>query len=1180
MAKRAKNPAGDMPFLDHLEELRWRILWSLLALAVGAVIGFFLVQRFDVLTLLKQPIEPFLPEGKLFVTRPTDAFLITLKLALVIGLVLAFPVILAQIWRFVTPALYEHERRMIVPALLAGLGLFIAGAVMAFLWVLPAVLRILFSFQHRDLEFIITADAYFGFATQMILAFGILFETPLVMVMLSGLGLISPQAFARHRPIALVLASIVAALLTPPDALSMMMMMVPVVVLYELGIVLARLVGSRRRRGTIGTAAILLVLCGAPTSLDAQQPPRPQEQQPDSAAARARADSLGQPMDTATARRLGLPTAPSRSMPQADSIMQELLRRAGFSVLRYAADSVTLFGGTNEVVLSGSALVEREGSMLEADTVRFRQNDCRLFAAGDPALFDRGTVLVGEGMRYDTCERIGTVREALTSFQQSGVQWFLRGGLEVDSGSTRIYGASANLSSCDQPEPHYYFGAGSVKWVSNTIMVARPAILYVRDVPIMWLPFLFQDMRQGRRSGMLVPRFGISDLVRPNSGYRRHVSNIGYYFAISDYTDFQASLDWFSGNFISLNGQFRYRWLNRFLSGGVSVSRIWESGAEGSPGQRSMRLQWNHQQSFDMRTRLSASVDFATSARVLERNAVDPFVQTATLASNINFSKQFDWGVFTAGGSRRQDLSNNTVSQTLPTITLSPSPIDIGESVTWSPGFSFTNSQSFDQQPGTIVDLPPVGGVPRKDTTLTDTRNTSFSLRTPFRIGRWNWQNDLSVTDVHSNRAFTVTIPDPLEPGDSLTRRYSEDFRTGVDWNTSINLPTLFPGTWKLQPSLGIANATAAGPFLLRTPFTGGDFVAQGKRLSFGASISPTLFGFFPGIGPVSRVRHALSPRVRWNYAPAAEVNEAYARALDPTGRNPVLRSPAAHSISLGLSQTFEGKLRPAPGDTTTDPRQARKLKLMSIQTSDITYDFEQAKEEGRTGWRTQNLSNQFTSDLLPGFSLSMTHDLWRGQVGSDTAQFDPFLTSVSARFSLSSHTFRSIFALLTGGTTEPDAEGSQTPLDPQDPIAPEGTGFGPRSGLDPTLDRITSGARGRGLRASFTYDDQRRRPIPGQDDSNLPATSRNNRTLGMSLAFQPSEDWSVSWNTLYNLTTNEFGQHVVRLDRDLHRWRATFSFIRAPNGNFAFNFFISLTDQPDIKFQYDQRTVRQGGVR
>ncbi len=237
-----------MPFLDHLEELRWRILWSLAALIVGSVIGFYLLQQFHLFDLLTAPIVPYLPDGNLYVTRPTDPIIITLKLSVAIGLILGSPVIFAQLWKFLAPALFQHEKRYIVPALIAGLGLFLAGVLMAYLWVLPAVFAILHKFGVRlgDLQFIITANEYIGFTIQIILAFGIMFQLPVVMTMMSAIGLIRPETFVRHRPIALVIGAIFAALLTPPDVFSMMMMMAPLLLLYEVGITVSRILVKRR----------------------------------------------------------------------------------------------------------------------------------------------------------------------------------------------------------------------------------------------------------------------------------------------------------------------------------------------------------------------------------------------------------------------------------------------------------------------------------------------------------------------------------------------------------------------------------------------------------------------------------------------------------------------------------------------------------------------------------------------------------------------------------------------------------------------------------------------------------------------------------------------------------------------------------------------------------------------
>ena len=242
-----RNPKGEMPFLDHLEELRRRILWSLAAIVAGTIISFILVQNFDVMELLKEPIEPYLPDGRLHITRPTDAFMVTLKLALIGGLVLSAPVVIGHVWGFLSPALYEHEKRYITPFLIGAVGLFAAGVLMAYLWVLPVALRILLTkFQADYLEYIITAREYFAFASQLIVAFGLMFEVPIVMIFLSAIGIVNPATFAKQRPYALVIAAILAAMLTPPDVMSMMMLMLPVILLYEVGILIGRVVWKRR----------------------------------------------------------------------------------------------------------------------------------------------------------------------------------------------------------------------------------------------------------------------------------------------------------------------------------------------------------------------------------------------------------------------------------------------------------------------------------------------------------------------------------------------------------------------------------------------------------------------------------------------------------------------------------------------------------------------------------------------------------------------------------------------------------------------------------------------------------------------------------------------------------------------------------------------------------------------
>src|SRR3954467_72529 len=258
---------GEMPFLDHLEELRSRILRSLAAVVVAFALGLWLVQRFQLVSLLKEPIAPYLTGGKLVVTSPTEPVMIVFKLGFLVGLVLASPVILWQTWAFLAPALYAREKRALVPSLFVGLVLFLTGMVSAYILVVPRALRVLFSFQTEAIAPFITYDAYFGFVLQITLALGLSLELPLVTIILTWLGVIGPSELNRFRRFAVVGAFIAGAILSPgTDLLSMVMMTIPLLLLYEVGFAGSVLLERRRRRSAArsmagGTIGLILLLC-------------------------------------------------------------------------------------------------------------------------------------------------------------------------------------------------------------------------------------------------------------------------------------------------------------------------------------------------------------------------------------------------------------------------------------------------------------------------------------------------------------------------------------------------------------------------------------------------------------------------------------------------------------------------------------------------------------------------------------------------------------------------------------------------------------------------------------------------------------------------------------------------------------------------------------------------------
>jgi sec-independent protein translocase protein TatC len=249
--RNSQNPTAEMPFLDHLEELRWRILWSLIALIAMGLLSFFVVIQYDVIGLLKAPIDPYLQDhdGKLIFLGITEPFFVSLKLAVAMGIVLASPVIFYQVWSFFSPALTDREKRSIVPALYLGLVLFMVGAALAYFIALPFTLKFMLTFQAESLEPQITAGFYFSFVTKLLLGFGAMFEMPVVTAVLTAIGVTNSRFLASKRRYAVAAMAVLASMITPGDAITAtLILMGPLLLLYEFSILLAKLVERGRIR--------------------------------------------------------------------------------------------------------------------------------------------------------------------------------------------------------------------------------------------------------------------------------------------------------------------------------------------------------------------------------------------------------------------------------------------------------------------------------------------------------------------------------------------------------------------------------------------------------------------------------------------------------------------------------------------------------------------------------------------------------------------------------------------------------------------------------------------------------------------------------------------------------------------------------------------------------------------
>jgi sec-independent protein translocase protein TatC len=243
-----RSTGDKMSFMEHLGELRTRIVRALIAVLAGLVIAFPLSQR--LVDWLAQPIQK--TGNTLVFLAVTEAFWVQMKVALIAGLFVASPAILWQVWAFIAPGLYAHERKYAAPFVIVGSLLFVGGGAFSLKVVTPYAVQFLLSFARPGLQPMISIGSYIDFVLKFTLAFGLVFELPLALTLAARLGLVTPRALAQNRKYAVLGAFVASAILTPtPDAFNQMLMAGPLIILYEVGIVCARIFARRGQPATV-----------------------------------------------------------------------------------------------------------------------------------------------------------------------------------------------------------------------------------------------------------------------------------------------------------------------------------------------------------------------------------------------------------------------------------------------------------------------------------------------------------------------------------------------------------------------------------------------------------------------------------------------------------------------------------------------------------------------------------------------------------------------------------------------------------------------------------------------------------------------------------------------------------------------------------------------------------------
>ena len=642
----------------------------------------------------------------------------------------------------------------------------------------------------------------------------------------------------------------------------------------------------------------------------------------------AGADTVDTPgLTVATERRERRPLPPTELPAGADSIMRALAELPGFSVAAYRGGEADFQAAERRLVLRGTpedrALFSGQGNRVEADsTITFDDRTGRVRTTG-PTLFSpqEGDPVESSALIFDLEQRRGTAPAARTTYTDANT-WFVRGDLDsVEEG--RIFGTRARFTSCDHDPPHSFFEASQVKIVANQVLVARGVRMYVEDVPVLWLPFLAQNLGSGRSSGLLTPAFSMNDIVRTSSGYNRRISNIGYYWAMSEYSDATLALDWFSNNYLALTGGVRYRWRSQFLDGNLNLRRYWRE-----TGQQELGLDTRHNWEISERTRANVSGRFITSSQFVNQNSFDPQELTQTINSEAGFSHRFDWGNLSLSANRRQHLSDERVDMNLPTaslnintMTLFPAP---AQTASWYNNLSLGGGARFSRdvyerpfQPDTAFVLT------RADEVRSRARANASAGLGDFSLSGSVDFNETLFGDVPS-RLFQ---PDPGEEAAATVRRFG-GFTTGdglppaldpflqsdfmgdpralldiesaqVSWNTSLSYRLNLIGSTTFSPNVSIS-----GEMLRHDTIPDAmSFVSGPNRLSAGARLQTDVYGFYRGFGGFDAIRHKVTPAVTYSYSPEVTPSELQRQVFGARAARP------RKILTVGFNQTWEARL-------------------------------------------------------------------------------------------------------------------------------------------------------------------------------------------------------------------------------------------------------------------------------
>lgn len=709
------------------------------------------------------------------------------------------------------------------------------------------------------------------------------------------------------------------------------------------------------------------------------------------------------------------------------------------SNVAYKADTIQYFAKDRDLYLNSKSKVDYENKTLLADQIAYNADLQMLDASGSPVLIEGPEKFYGDQMDYDLEEGIGLVQDGSTKF----LEGYYQGKDVAKVGDDVLKMWKSTYTTCDRKVPHYHFASRQMKVYLDDKVVTGPVALYVGETPVFALPFFAENIRRGRRSGILRPDFEFGINTRDG----RFVRNIGYYWATNDYMDFT-----FVGDF-NENSSARLAVLNRYrkrysFDGDVDYTYVRDL----QQFSNSWTLDARHNHTLGEKFSFTSDLQFLSddnARRAVSRIDEVEDIVNREVRSRISLRKSWDIVGFSASAQRNQilnvndeDLSAQKVFTVLPNVTLSiPSrSLYFGERTTrgdapfiealldgirYSPGLSFNRTK---------IERP-------KNFSETVTANASLSFSSPQRVGFINVSPSLAMTDV-----FTRTVND-----------------TDARWIITENPPDTVVG----------------GPFPQIVPVTLDSMFAPASRFesnenefnwNFGVGANTNFFGtFYPEVALLRGVRHTVTPSVSYSFRPGK------------SGR------PASESISMSLRNAIDLKV--------LEGEEERKLSGIFLWNLSTSYNPNAA---GRQGW--SNISSNLNLKVL-GTGISVNQSIepydWELLNTSVTSGFD---FRGRHRFGSSAEIESPELNIIASDTTDTSADADTTQQENYDVTYDQETGFGAGTGGD-------AGGQGDDLTWNLSLSVSYYQPSTGDPRSTLNLNGSINLTRSWRLTYSTQLD-------------------------------------------------------------------------